>query len=235
MLKRRKSEVAVGLCRSQAGFTLIEFLISTLLASIVLSAIYGVYRVQAHSVKAQESRLDAQEYARAPLDMMVREIRSIGHFPVTVTDLLNCSSAQGGIVIAAAQTLSFNLDADGNGNCVGPNERITYTFSGSDITRAADGAAAENLTDGNATNLRFIYYPRQTGAAAPPPYCFAAAGDLIVNGVTCSEIVTANLANIQRVSISLTVQSKNPDAEFGGSFAATMTSNADLRNRGLSS
>lgn len=235
MLKRKESGPAVALRRSQAGFTLPELLISALLTSIVLLAFYSLYRVQLHTVKAQENRLEAQEYARATLDMMVREIRNVGYFPVTLTDLVNCSPAQGGIVTAGPQTFSFNLDADGNGNCVGANERITYAFSGGNITRVADGGAAESLTDGNATTLQFIYYPQQIGATAPPPYCFATAGDLIVNGVTCNGIVIANLPNIQRVSISLTVQSKNPDAEFGGSIAATMTSNVELRNRGLSS
>ncbi|MBI2089110.1 MAG: prepilin-type N-terminal cleavage/methylation domain-containing protein [Deltaproteobacteria bacterium] len=229
MAKRKNGRLA-----SPGGFTLVEMLVSILITSLIVVAIYSIFRVQTHSVKIQENRLEAQEYARSVLDIMVREIRNAGYFPVTVTDLVNCTPTLGGIVTAGAQTFSFNLDADANGNCAGPNERIAYTFSGGNITRAADGGAAESLTDSNATNLQLIYYPQQTGGTAPPPYCYASLGDLIVNGVTCSGIVTANLANIQRVSISVTVQSKNPDAEFGGQLNATMTSNADLRNRGLS-
>lgn len=223
---------------SPKGFTLVEMLVSILITSLIVVAIYSIFRVQTHSVKIQENRLEAQEYARSVLDMMVREIRNAGYFPVTVTDLVNCTPTLGGIVTAGAQTFRFNFDADANGDCQGANEDISYTLSGSNITRTARSVAAgsltaENLTDSNATNLQLIYYPQQTGGTAPPPYCYASGGDLIVNEVTCSGIVTANLANIQRVSISLTVQSKNPDAEFGGQLNAQMTSNADLRNRGL--
>lgn len=40
----------------QRGFTLVELLVCTLLTSIIMVAIYSVYRVQAHSVKLQEGR-----------------------------------------------------------------------------------------------------------------------------------------------------------------------------------
>jgi type II secretory pathway component PulJ len=208
-------------------------LVSILITSLIVVAIYSIFRVQTHSVKIQENRLEAQEYARSVLDIMVREIRNVGYFPVTVTDLVNCTPVVGGIVTAGAQTFSFNLDSDANGNCAGPNERIAYTFSGGNITRAADGGTAESLTDGNATNLELIYYPQQTGGTAPPPYCYASAGDLIVNGVTCSGIVTANLANIQRVLITAIVKTDSSDVEFKGVLAFAATANANLRNRGL--
>ncbi len=41
------------------------------------------------------------------------------------------------------------------------------------------------------------------------------------------------LAAIQRVKITVTGHSKNPDADFGGQLISTMTSNVDLRNIGL--
>ncbi len=221
---------------AEAGFTLTELLVATLLTTGVMGAMYHVYRIQTHSVKLQEGRLEAQEYGRAALDLMVREMRNVGHFPTTITSLTDplstCTPLLGGIVTAAAQSFSFNLDADGNGNCGGANERITYAFSGGNITRTTGGGAAESLTDGNATSLQFIYYPAQAGGS-PPPYCYAAEGDLVVNGVLCSGIATTNLASIQRVSILLTVQSKRVDSEFGAPFVVEMKSNVDLRNRGL--
>lgn len=214
--KVRRATLTVEHCTAQAGFTLVELLVSMLLTSIIMLAIYSVYRVQTHSAKVQENRLEAQEYARSVIDMMVREIRNAGYFPVTVTDLVNCTPLQGGIVTAGAQTFSFNLDADANGDCVGSNERVTYTLSGSDVTRAADGGTAESLTNGNITAFNLKYFT-QAGAELTQP------------------IAAANLANIQRVLISVTVQSKNPDTEFGGQLTVTVTSNADLRNRGLPS
>src|SRR3990167_9234230 len=67
--------------KTETGFTIIELLVSLLLTSIIMGAIYSVYRVQTHSAKIQENRLEAQEYARSVLDMMVREIRNAGYAP----------------------------------------------------------------------------------------------------------------------------------------------------------
>lgn len=212
--------------KSNKGFTIVELLVSILLTSIIMGAIYSVYRVQTHSAKVQENRLEAQEYARSVLDIMVREIRNAAYAPTGAA----CAS----VVVADAQTVQFRLDADADGDCAGPDEDITYTLTGSNITRTANNAAnvftTESLTDGNVTAFQLTYFPQNcsnnfsnpvgTGAAA----CPASAGGN-----------PGTLAAIQRVSISITVQSKNPDAEFGGQLNATMTSNADLRNRGLPS
>lgn len=195
-----------------AGSTLVELLLATLLTSAVMGAMYHVYRIQTHSVKLQEGRLEAQEYGRAALDLMVREMRNVGHFPVSAS--LGCTPLSGGIVTAAAQTFSFNLDADGNGNCLGANEGITYAFSGGNITRTAGGGATESLTDGNVTALEFRYFKQDSTELSRP-------------------VALTELPNIQRVSISLTVQSKKVDSEFGAPFVVTMNSNVDLRNRGL--
>ena len=196
----------------QRGFTLVELLVSMLLTFIVMGAIYSVFRVQTHTVKAQENRMEAQEYARAVLDLMVREIRNAGYAPTGAT----CA----GVVVANAQTLQFRLDANGNGNCSDADEDITYAFDTTgctgglgNITRNGSG---NPLTDCNVTSDLDLRYFKQDGSELARP---VAAGDL---------------PNIQRVLITLNVQSKYPDAEFGGGqLNATMVSNADLRNRGL--
>jgi len=236
--KVQGSRLGVGCCSYDEGFTLVELLVSAGLSLFVLGVVYSVYRVQTRTVKSQESRLVATEDARAALDLMVREIRNAGYTPA--------GAACAGVVDAMAQRFQFRLDPN-NTNCTDANEDITYEYqspgpqncqAGSgDILRTANGTAAP-ISNCNvptaAGNFSFIYYPQQTGAAAPPPYCYAAAGDLTVGGVVCNGIVTANLANIQRVTISLTVRSASPDTEFGGGqLNATMASNADLRNRGL--
>jgi hypothetical protein len=43
------------------------------------------------------------------------------------------------------------------------------------------------------------------------------------------------LSSVQKITVSITVQSKNPDVQFGGQSTITMSSSADLRNHGLSS
>ena len=136
-----------------------------------------------------------------------------------------------GIVAANAQTLQFRLDADSDGDCGGPNEDITYAYVAGtqDITRAADGGGAQNLTSGNATNLQFTYFPQDCTSNFSTPVGGGAAACPLAAGGDAGTLVA-----IQRISISLTVQSTSPDAEFGGGqLNATMVSSVDLRNRGL--
>ncbi len=211
---------------------MIELLVTILLSSIVMGAIYSVYRVQTHSMKVQENRLEAQEYARSVLDLMVREIRNAGYAP------LGCGEGAG-IAVAGAQTLQFRYDANADGDCADLDEDITYGFDTAgcsagfaNITRKDGANAALPITDCNVAtgtaNFSFTYYPKNCldnnfstpvggGAAACPGTPGGDAG---------------TFAALHRVKITLTVQSKNPDPEFGGQLISTMTSNVNLHNIG---
>lgn len=226
--------------KNKKGFTLVEFLVSLLLTSIVMLAVYSVYRVQTHSVKIQEGNQEAQEYARAVVDMMVREIRNIGYLPAGACATIPVNTT--GIVAAADQSFQFVYDANGDTDCADLDENITYAFDTTgcasgfgNITRKEGTNTAQALTDCNVPtgtgNFSFVYYPQQTSGSAPSPYCYPSTS--LPSG--CVGDVSANLANIQRVSINVTVQSKWADTQFGGQIVATVNSNTDLRNRGLPS
>lgn len=226
---------------SPKGFTLVEMLVSILITSLIVVAIYSIFRVQTHSVKVQENRLEAQEYARSVLDIMVREIRNAAYNPLSATSGADCGgvgvTGAPAVLTATASSISFTYDfrgttsgSDPDGDCNDPNEVITYQFLSpgpqscatglGDILRTAkpeggSTAVTEPLTDCNVPSttdgFALAYYAQSSGTA----------------------MTSIVLANIQRVGISLTVQSKRPDVEFGGQLNAQMTSNADLRNRGL--
>ena len=229
------------LVKSKQGFTIVELLVSILLTSIIMGAIYSVYRVQTHSAKVQENRLEAQEYARSTLDMMVREIRNAAYNPfgaVSVGALgTNCAGGSAGtpnVVTADVTTIRFTLDFQGttagsvpNGSCDNADEDITYAYDTAgcpsgfgNVTRKEGTNAAQTLTNCNVpdvNNQRLnIRYFKQDG-----------------NELTSLPLSAADRLTIQRVLITLTVQSLKPDTEFGGQLNATMTSNTDLRNRGL--
>jgi type IV pilus assembly protein PilW len=201
--------------KNQKGFTLIELLVAMGLSLLVLGAAYSVFRVQTHTIKAQEFKMEAQEDARAALDMMVREVRNLGFFP-TATACTNPANTNG-IVAAANNNLQFVYDANSDGDCVdtvgsgaGADENVIYAWNNVtlDITRDI-GNGPQVLTAGNVTNVTFSYFDG-TGA------------------------VTTDLASIRRVSITLTVRSRSTDVQFGGQQLITMDSNVDLRNRGNS-
>jgi type IV pilus assembly protein PilW len=206
--------------KNQRGYTITELLMSLGISLMVLAAVYGVFRSQTHTVKGQESKMEASEYALNIIDMMVREIRNTGYFPTGVA----CSSPANtaGIVSASATSLRIVYDSNGDGAC---EEDVAFTY---DSTTQNVLRNTATLTDANATALLFTYYPQQTSGSAPSPFCFP---DNTPTG--CSG--TLDLAAVQKITISVTVQSKNPNIDFGGQSTTTMSSSADLRNHGLAS
>jgi prepilin-type N-terminal cleavage/methylation domain-containing protein len=199
--------MTITIWKNQKGFTLTELIVAAGLSLVVLAAGYSVFRVQTHTVKAQEFKMEAQEYARVALDMMVREIRNLGFFP-TFTPCLNPP-----IITATTTTFQFVYDANADGLCTGTvatagaDENVTYALTGGNITRAVNGGAAQPLTAGNVTNTTMFTY-------------FDNAG-----------IATTTLANIKRVNITISVLSRSTDVQFGGLQTITMNSSVDLRNR----
>ena len=133
------------------------------------------------------------------------------------------SQSFGNIFITSLYLINIiNYDANAANGCADADENITYAFATTgcpagfgNITRKEGANAAQLLTDCNVATGGFTltYYVQNSSTAMSP-------------------IVAAN---VQRVQVTLTVQSKNPDQQFGGQLNATMTSNADLRNRGLPS
>jgi type II secretory pathway component PulJ len=171
----------------QKGFTLSELLIAAGLSLAVMASIYGIFRSQTHTIKGQESRMEAHEYAMAILDVMVREIRNTGYFP-TGTACGNVSNTAG---VASATTSSFSLvyDKDGNGTCSGDDEVVTFAYDSvsRDVTRNSQA-----LSEGNVTSVQFIYYPQQTSSTAPAPYCFSTG-----TPAGCSGNLASSLSSVQ--------------------------------------
>lgn len=209
---------------SEEGFTVIEFFVSIFLTLIVLGVIYSVFRFQTHSLKSQERRMEAQQYTRSVLNLMVREIRNAGHFPLG--ECTTIPAHTNGIIEADNNLFHFVTDANANGNCADPHENVIYRFDATgcpagygNITRQNGAAAAQALTDCNVPvaggNALFAYYPKDSTVAYSPP------------------VSSANLANIQRLLVTATVETKDPDLQFGGASTLVMKSNVDLRNRGL--
>ena len=205
---------------NQNGFTLAEMMVAAGLSLAVWAAIYGLFRAQTHTIKGQESRMEAHEYAMSVLDLMVREIRNTGYFPTGTA----CSTPAntGGIVAAANQSFRLAYDSNGDGAC---DQDVSFAYDAVNMNVLRNGSA---LTDGNATAVQFTYYPQQTSSTAPAPYCFSAG-----NPTGCSGDLAANLSAVQKIVISITIQSKSTDAQFGGSSSITMSSSADLRNHNL--
>ena len=165
--------------------------------------------------------MEAHEYAMAVLDSLVREIRNTGYFPNNGTPCTNVVNTAG-IVVASIDSFRLVYDANNDGVC---EEDVSFTYDSTNKNIVRNGA---ELTDGNATAVTFTYYPQQTSASAPSPYCISAS---VPSG--CSGTLSSNWGNVQKIAISVTVQAKSKDTQYGGQSMITMSSTADLRNHGL--
>lgn len=203
--------------RNERGFTLTELLVAAGLSLFILASIGSLFRAQTHTVKGQESRMEAHEYALTVLDIIVRETRNAGYFPTTACD------ATGGITSASATSISLQYDKNNDGVCSGDDEVIAFAYDSVGLNVTRNG---QSLSDGNVTNVQFTYYPQQTSGTAPAPYCVSAG---VPSG--CSGTLSANFKNVQKIDISMTVAPKSTDSQFAGS-AITMSLTADLRNHG---
>jgi Tfp pilus assembly protein PilW len=207
--------------KRSSAFSLIELIVAMGFSLAILASIYGVFRAQTHTTKGQESRMEAHEYAMSVLDAIVREIRNTGYFPNNGTPCVNVTNT-GGIVTASADNFRLVYDANSDGVC---EEDISFTYDGTTQNILRNGT---ELTDGNATAVTFTYYPQQTSGTAPSPYCVSVG---VPSG--CSGTLSANFSNVQKIEISVTIQAKSKDTQYGGQSLLTMSSTADLRNHGL--
>jgi Tfp pilus assembly protein PilW len=208
--------------KDHAGFSMVELLVASAFSLVVLASVYSLFRAQTHSAKGQESRMEAQEYALSVLDTIVREIRNTGYFP-TGTVCSNVANTAG-IVSATAQSFELVYDPNADGSC---EEDVSFTYNSTSQNILRNGST---LTDGNATNIQFTYYPQQTSGTAPAPFCFSSG-----NPAGCSGTLASNLSAVQKVTISITIQAKSNDTQFGGQSSITMSSSANLRNHGIPS
>jgi len=207
---------------NEEGFTVVEFFVSIFLSLIFMGVIYSVFRLHTRTLKSQEKRMDAQQYTRSVLNLMVREIRNLGHFPEG-----ECTTSPvhtNGIIEAKDDVFHFVTDANAANGCDDENENIVYRIDTANcptgfgnITRKDGPNAAQALTDCNVplagSDPLFVYYAKDSTSAIGNP-CL-------------------NLGGIKRLLVTTTVESRNPDSEFGGASTAVMKSNVDLRNRGL--
>ena len=188
-----------------------------------MASIYGIFRSQTHTIKGQESRMEAHEYAMAILDVMVREVRNTGYFP-TGTACENVSNTAESRP-RRPQGFSFMTRTETAPAAVTMKLlRLLMTALTGMLPAIARPSQREMsrlfslLTTLNRLPARLRLYCFSTGIPAG-----------------CSGNLASSLSAVQKIAVSITVQSKNPDVQFGGQSTITMSSSADLRNHGLPS
>lgn len=120
---------------AQGGFTLTEVLVAMALAIIVVTVAHSLYTFQHKTFRVQEQVEEAQQNARAALQMLSRDVVMAGY-----------STSSSGVAFANATSLTVR---------VGLTEISFRRYSGARIGRVAGGPSqpiAENIR-----SLQFVY------------------------------------------------------------------------------
>ncbi|MEW5910184.1 MAG: prepilin-type N-terminal cleavage/methylation domain-containing protein [Thermodesulfobacteriota bacterium] len=207
---KRKRRVMGGsfFIKSQKGFTLLELMVVVAIASVMLTAMYGLFYSLSRSYTTEEVAADAQQDVRSAMDFMIRDIRMAGLDP-TLSDSF-------GIEQATSSRIRFTMDSDASGsfNGVVDNtnfERITYELNGSQLRQilyeGTGSQSTQTLID-NVTALSFSYLDEDGNAIAIP-------------------VAAADLPTVREVLITLTVVL--PAGQIG-TLTRTLDSRTQCRN-----
>jgi type II secretory pathway pseudopilin PulG len=149
--------------KSEEGFTIVELLISILVSAIVLAAVSAAFIVQNKSFSNQEQVVDAQEHARAALQLMTKELLMAGYDPT--------AGADAGILVADSHTIRFTMDIVGDGDVADANEDITYALDATEnqVTRKVGSSGTPQPIAENIEALTFTYFDSDDNALTPLP------------------------------------------------------------------
>lgn len=221
--------------KNEAGFTLLELLISMTIGLVVLGSIFSSFTTQKKSYELQEQITVMEQNLRVPLDIITRDLRNAGTNPNPDTTLVIGTSIgliPGGTrsINITANQLRILADLTGDGDTGDSNEDVDYSLDGTDYT---DGMTYDIDRNGqplvsNITSLAFTYYDANGNTIATP-------------------ITGSNLTNIRVVQVSITARTDREDPTFvsasgvdidgnpanGKCRTRTLTAKVRARNIGL--
>jgi type IV pilus assembly protein PilW len=183
------------------GFSLVEIMVSMVIAGLVMAGIYGVYTIQQRTYTVQEQVSEMQQKGRAALDFMIREIRMAAYDPPTSDDPLGkCDGAE--ILTAAADNFVFEY-CDVQQSPV-DKEKSTYLMYDTDgdglkdalYLQHGDAASTKRALAEGVDGLEFLYFGEDPTSSLG------------------TSVASADLDNIRSVKISMLVRATYPDPKY---------------------
>ena len=188
----------------QRGFTVIEVMLATVIASALVTAVYQTFHSQQRSYLMQSGTAAMQQNLRGGMYLMNRELRSAGYNPMkTMTNYVSfvtgfpAPNNQFAINYATDHSIvAFTLDTNGNG-VIDPssNEQIAYRFNTATKTLERFNATqpiAANKWEVVATNIDAVYFAY----------------------FDQNNTLTTNPANIRQIEVSLLARMEKKDDKY---------------------
>lgn len=207
-----------------SGFTLIEIMVTLLIGSIIIGAVFAVYSTQQKSYTASDQIAEMQQNLRAAMLIMTREIREAGCDPT--------GYAHAGFTAASIGQVSFTRDIAGhtvnpnqsNGDTADPDESITFGFSGADDTNT------NGIVDGGGADWSAVAdLKRDAGTGFQPIAERLSAVEfnyILDDDTTTTAPTSSQLKRIKAVQLSLLTIAKAPDTKLSNTIAYTTASGA---------
>lgn len=229
-----KKSLRLWVLRGEAGFTLVEMMVTMMIMITVLFALYSIFDMSIRVFSFGNDKVEATENARLGMEKMEREIRAA--YPVDrIAGRQHVFFVPGFSATAARpgdQTITFGNDLPSGGTppnrMVDAEEEITYELR---LSSNMNDACPTSGTDGVCTLVR------RQGAAATAAFQ-PVVGYVVPNGLTfgyyrnrvdslTGALQTATAAtgtdiHVVRIKLKINVDSRRQN----------LTTDVDLRNRG---
>ncbi|MBI3091183.1 MAG: prepilin-type N-terminal cleavage/methylation domain-containing protein [Candidatus Tectomicrobia bacterium] len=142
--------------RTQRGFTLIELLISVGLGFVVMAAIYNVFISQNRVYEFQSSVVAMNEAALTGIDVMLRDLRTIGYR----------DSSGNPILLANPKQVSFRADLNDDGTLEQVEFKEVSQEGAASLVRIENAGAEQTLVKHlePSAGVQFKYYDKDGGA-----------------------------------------------------------------------
>lgn len=224
-----------------AGFSLLEVLLASATAVVILLGAYTVYESGQATYARTEQRTDIQQNARAALDTLVRQIRMAGYAalnsvqnPIVIGDA-NVLVIRGDVRLAGLPTPGvdtlFAVRTTANGDCPSPPCLMSQAPEASGVNVYAPNNATLPLAFG-ITAVTFAYFDG-INQQLPAPLDGVAAGAYPDGAVIPNPLPapTTQRDAVRRVQVTITAADPRTFAGPGGAGPQTYTLTEDVRIR----
>jgi hypothetical protein len=210
--------------------TTMELLAAATITLIVLAVASSFYTTQQRMLLVQSAYAQSQNVTRTFSDLFSREMRMASYDPAGTAiptgpsgPGVTCPSVKQGITEAAATSVRFLLDLNGDGDVADANENVRYYVSGSQILRQDGAGTPLPLVDGVPSGgLVFNYYNN----GEPPAELVGYAG-------TPPQLTSGERDCIAKVRVRLTAQLASPQFADIQPLVSSIDTQIAIRNRSL--
>ncbi|UCE54272.1 MAG: prepilin-type N-terminal cleavage/methylation domain-containing protein [Desulfobacterales bacterium] len=214
MPKRSKKTIAESTQKN--GFTLVELMVTMVVAAILLAGIYAAYQAQLRTHVTQQAVVDIQQNLRGAMYFMQRSIRMAGFgdgagfvadFATDYDDDFGETSG----AITGANSIAFTIDNDDDGVIdINDSELIAYRLNNNNLEvwrEDPDTAGDWNWEPiaQNIASLNFVYLDSDNSALGNPPTpADIRSVQITIEARTVDEMYTRAVAkNAQRLTVQV--------------------------------